>query len=147
MQAGKCTKHYPKRYNESTTLDDEGYTVYRRRNNGASVKKNGVVIDNCYVVPYNHRLLLKNQAHINVEWCNQSKAVKYLFKYINKGNDRVTAGFMSNRIDSVDTLNVDEIQQYYDCRYVSASEASWRIYGNEIHFRYPSVKRLSFPLA
>lgn len=89
---------------------------------------------------------MKYQAHINVEWCNQSRAVKYLFKYINKGNDRVTAGFIRNRNDSVDTLNVDEIQQYYDCRYVSASEASWRIYGNEIHFRYPSVERLSFHL-
>ncbi|XP_038711762.1 uncharacterized protein LOC120005956 [Tripterygium wilfordii] len=74
-----------------TTISDDGFAIYRRRNDGHVVVKSGVELDNRFVVPYNKGLLLKYQAHINVEWCNRSRAIKYLFKYINKGPDRVRA--------------------------------------------------------
>ena len=41
---------------------------------------------------------------------------------------------------------MDEIQEYYDCRYLSACEAAWRIYGFDIHYRFPPVERLPFHL-
>ncbi|KAL4300849.1 hypothetical protein AHAS_Ahas17G0242000 [Arachis hypogaea] len=41
---------------------------------------------------------------------------------------------------------VDEIQNYYDCRYISACEASWRLFGFEIQFKEPNVIRLPFHL-
>ncbi|XP_074377008.1 uncharacterized protein LOC141718524 [Apium graveolens] len=37
---------------------------------------------------------------------------------------------------------VDEIKTYLDGRYICASEASWRIFAFDIHFRNPSVERL-----
>ncbi|XP_035845824.1 uncharacterized protein LOC110943497 [Helianthus annuus] len=40
----------------------------------------------------------------------------------------------------------DEIKEYYDCRYISACEASWRIFSNEVNYRSPSVMRLPFHL-
>ncbi|XP_057808815.1 uncharacterized protein LOC131023286 [Salvia miltiorrhiza] len=83
-------------------------------------------------------------AHINVEWCNQSRSIKYLFKYINKGNDRVTASFYKSTDDGHMEKNVDEVNMYYDCRYISPCEAAWRIFGFEIQYKDPPVERLSF---
>ena len=90
MINGKCTKHFPKIFYEETIIDEEGFPVYRRRNDGITIEKNGILLDNWYVVPYNVDLLLKYQSHLNVEWCNRSRSIKYLFKYINKGLDRAT---------------------------------------------------------
>ncbi|CAN1837203.1 ATP-dependent DNA helicase pif1 [Linum perenne] len=91
MAAEKCTKHYPKKYNPETTIDEDGFPRYRRREDGRTIEKNGVHLDNRYVVPYNRYLLLRFDAHINVEFCNKSRAIKYLFKYINKPPDRTMA--------------------------------------------------------
>jgi len=91
MKEGKCSRFYPKMFQPQTILDSNGYPVYRRRNDGRTISKNGVIIDNIYIVPYNAKLLRKYQAHINIEWCDQNNSIKYLFKYINKGYDRVAA--------------------------------------------------------
>lgn len=42
----KCTKKFPKAFNERTTFDANGYPVYRRRDDGKTIEKNGVSIDN-----------------------------------------------------------------------------------------------------
>ena len=65
------------------------FPIHRRRNTGIGVTKNGAKLDNKYVVPYNTNLLVQFDAHINVETCNYSKLVKYLFKYVHKGSNRV----------------------------------------------------------
>ncbi|XP_061347837.1 uncharacterized protein LOC133293306 [Gastrolobium bilobum] len=106
MKNGHCSKKFPKKFCSRTFIDDDGFPHYRRRNDGSVVKKNGVELDNRYVVPYNAKLLLKYQTHINVEYTCQSSAIKYLFKYIHKGKDKVTAAI--NHSD-------DEIKMFYDC--------------------------------
>ncbi|KAK9733232.1 hypothetical protein RND81_04G053500 [Saponaria officinalis] len=146
MVGSKCSKHFSKKYTLRTTVDAEGYPLYKRRDNGAFVEKNGVHLDNGYVVPYNPKLLLKYRAHINIERCNQSRSIKYLFKYINKGFDRVTVQSMQRCSSGQNPDKIDEIQQYYDCQYISPCEAVWRIFGFEIHYRTPPVQRLNFHL-
>ncbi|XP_019161444.1 PREDICTED: uncharacterized protein LOC109158079 [Ipomoea nil] len=146
MVKGRCSKHYPKRFVECSTFDDDGYPLYRRRENGRTITKNGISLDNRYVVPHNRHLLLKYKAHINVEWCNQSRSIKYLFKYVNKGHDRVTTEFYKTNNAEDAGKTVDEINMYYDCRYISPCEAVWRLFGFDIQLRAPSVERLSFHL-
>jgi len=139
MINGKCSKHFPKMFSQETTVDEEGYPIYRRRDDGRFIEKDNVNLDSRYVVPYNRDLIVKYQAHINIEWCNKSRSIKYLFKYIHKGDDRAIA-----KVTATD--NNDEIQVYLDARYLSAGEASWRIFGFELQHREPSVQRLQFHL-
>ncbi|KAH1133303.1 hypothetical protein GLYMA_05G078600v4 [Glycine max] len=148
MKEGKCSRLYPKQFQPQTLLDSNGYPVYRRRNNGHSISKNGVIIGNRYVVPYNPKLLKKYRAHINIEWCNQSTSIKYLFKYINKGYDRVTTVMLSDSDNAAQNVNIqnDELKEYLDCRYISPCEAAWRIFAFPIHGRKPAIERLYFHL-
>jgi hypothetical protein len=80
--------------------------------------------------------------------------VKYLYKYVYKGHDRVLAvvqpeaGAMSATapqaaIGGADGNNVpaarDEVQNYLDGRYVSASEACHRLFAFDLHDMHPNV--------
>ncbi len=107
-----------------------------------------VELDNRWVVLHNVYLLTKYNAHINVEVCNNIHVIKYLFKYIYKGHDRATVE-ISHQSDNATEGNVvetDEIKKYLDCRYVSASEATWRIFKFDMHEWFPSIERLQYHL-
>ncbi|GJU82851.1 ATP-dependent DNA helicase PIF1-like protein [Tanacetum coccineum] len=148
---GKCSKHYPKQFYTETVLDEDGYPIYHRRDNKASFKKGKFTFDNRHVVPHNRYLLLKYQAHINVEWCNRSKAIKYLFKYLNKGPDRATIVIQENvrkgdHVTAEKVVAVDEINNYLNCRYLAPCEAVWWLFSFDIHYSYPSVMKLNFHL-
>jgi hypothetical protein len=100
------------------------------------------------VVSHNVYLSTKYDAHINVEVCNNIRAVKYLFKYVYKGHDHATVE-ISRQNDNATKGNVvetDEIKKYLDCHYVSTSEAAWRIFKFTMHEWFPTVERLKYHL-
>ncbi|XP_076910145.1 uncharacterized protein LOC143567661 [Bidens hawaiensis] len=143
----KCTKNFLKNFQDETSVDTDGFSLYRRRDNGAFVQKSDIKLDNRRVVPYNIKLLKRYQAHINVEWCNQGSSIKYLFKYINKEPDRATMYFANGgEGKNNEDRHIDEIKEFYDCGYLSACEASWRIFAYDVHYRVPAVMRLPFHL-
>ncbi|XP_057453106.1 uncharacterized protein LOC130744967 [Lotus japonicus] len=146
MTDGKCSKFFPKKFQESTIIDDDGYPVYKRRDTGVYVDKKGIRMDNSFVVPYNPQLLMLYNGHINVEYCNKSNAIKYLFKYVSKGPDRVNVEISNQNKDCTETEVKDEIKQYYDCRYLTPCEAVWRTLKLFIHVKWPSVKKVTFHL-
>lgn len=151
MKNGRCSKGFPKPFQNETTVDENGFAVYKRPDNGTFVQKGNVRLNNQWVVPYNMNLLKKFQAHINVEWCNKGIFVKYLFKYVTKGADRskVYLERIRNGEDAPqdhETETRNEVKEYLDCRYICEHDACWRIFGFDIHRHFPPVQRLSVHL-
>ncbi|XP_012829434.1 PREDICTED: uncharacterized protein LOC105950612 [Erythranthe guttata] len=125
MRDGHCKNHFPKEFSDHTTAGKNGYAAYRRRDDGQRVLVRNVLLDNRFVVPYCPFLLSKFDCHINVEICADAKLVKYLYKYIHKGHDKIAYNVVPNA-----SVNIcDEIQDYQDGRWICAPEACWRIYG------------------
>ena len=79
--------------------------------------------------------------------CTTVSAVKYLYKYVYKGHDRVIVGFrrLNDNEAAHGTINeqVDEISNFLDARYISASESCWRIFHFPLHDQFPSIQRLT----
>ncbi|XP_057247450.1 uncharacterized protein LOC130589855 [Beta vulgaris subsp. vulgaris] len=118
---------------------NDSYPLYRRREDRPPVplrQNSRIKVDNRWVVPYNPFLLLKYDCHVNLEICSSIKCVKYLYKYIHKGSDRV----------SMEVKNGDEIAQYVDARWICAPVAFWKIYKFPLTRMYPSVDRLQVHL-
>ncbi|CAA7059783.1 unnamed protein product [Microthlaspi erraticum] len=110
-------------------------------------------LDNRNVVPHKLSLLRKYKAHINVEWCCKTSAIKYLFKYIAKGVDKATIAIESSKKESKkksgdksEKQPINEINEYLDCRFLSAYEAAWRLFGFPVHHNEPAVIKLTIHL-
>ncbi|CAN6372728.1 unnamed protein product [Urochloa humidicola] len=141
MVNGECSKSYPKEYCDKTVVLQNGHIQYARPKNGITTKKNGIDVDNQFVVPHNVDLLVKYEAHINIERVNRDGMEKYLFKYFTKGPDCARIGLQSSS-----NQVVNEIQNYLACRCIAPNEAGWRLLEFEIHYTDPSVERLTVHL-
>ncbi|KAL5556293.1 hypothetical protein UlMin_038529 [Ulmus minor] len=139
---GVCRSHYPKSYVLQTSFGEDSYPKYKRCNNNKKVKVRGHYLDNQWVVPYNPYLVAKFDCHINVEICSTIKAVKYLYKYVYKGYDRIS--FCINAKD--DIIDIDEIKRFQSTRWIYPPKEMWRIYGFILYEIYPSVISLQLHL-
>ena len=158
MRDGYCRYNFPKDYKSKTEMSEDGYPLYRRRSpeeGGNSIQKwrnnRRITYTNADVVPYNKYLLFKYNCHINVEYCHSVNAIKYHLKYINKGLDSATftvddANPSSDVSQDSNETETNEVQEYLNNRYVSPGEGCWRLRGNEVAGRKPSVSRLQIHL-
>lgn len=139
MKQGNCKKGFPKSFCNNTMQGNDSYPLYRRRQDATPIplrENSRVNVDNRWVVPYNPWLLNKYDCHINVEICSSIKSVKYLYKYIHKGSDKV----------SMEVHKGDEIAQFVDARWICAPEALWKFYKFPMTRMNPSVERLQVHL-
>jgi hypothetical protein len=148
MKNGKCSKKFPKRYQHETSVEENGFTVYKRSDNTLYIDKGGKRLDNGWVVLYNMFFLKKYQAHINVEWCNKGIFIKYLFKYVTKGPDRGKVYIERTRNGEAapydeQTKTNNEVKEYLDCRYICEQDACWWIFGFDIHRHHPAVESVT----
>ncbi|XP_054746013.1 uncharacterized protein LOC129250420 [Anastrepha obliqua] len=117
MIDGKCSKSYPRNLTAETITGNDGYPLYRRRSkddNGFTTKLRlrgeEIEIDNRWIVPYSPILSKTYKAHINVEYCNSVKSIKYICKNIHKGSDMAVFGAVAENSN-------DETTQYQMGRY------------------------------
>ena len=142
MSKQGCTKMFPKSFVKQTSVNPETGEVMLARpapeDGGHTMEiwcdkaKKHVTIDNTYIVPYNPVMLLKYQGHMNIEKVNSVKAVKYCYMYLAKGPDRII----------IQLNDPDEIKNFRDTSYTSASQAEWELQGNVLSYKYPNVTKL-----
>ncbi|XP_022003440.2 uncharacterized protein LOC110900870 [Helianthus annuus] len=137
-----CRFHYPRQFNEQMTQGEDSYPLYRRRDTGIEVDLRGQTLDNRWVVPYNPRLLMMFNCHMNVEVCSSIKSVKYLFKYVYKGHDKQVI-----QVDQSEPgVVINEIKRFQDARYISPPEAMWLIFSFSLSQIFPAVLALQLHL-
>ncbi|KAH9618152.1 hypothetical protein KSS87_022808 [Heliosperma pusillum] len=142
MKDGWCKNNYPRAFADTTTNGRDSYPIYRRRDTGVHVNVRGSQLDNRWVVPYNPFLSAKYDCRLNVEICSTIKVVKYMYKYVYKGHDRVSFALT----DSSSQSSFDEITAYQSARWISPPEAAWRIYGFHLNEIHPNVVPLQLHL-
>ncbi|XP_074323560.1 uncharacterized protein LOC141660472 [Apium graveolens] len=137
------------RYYARTMFDKSGFPLYKHRRQNITINIRNAELDNQWVVPYNRDLLVKYQCHINIEICSHARSLKYLFKYSLKDHDTATVQVTRKKHRRSAENNeecVDEIQAYFDKRYICGAESAYRIFGFPIHHRTFFVERLPFHL-
>ena len=79
---------------------------------------------------------MKFNCHMNVEVCTTVKSVKYIFKYIHRGNGAAHIQIRQNY------LNHDEILQHLNARYVVPHQAVFRIMQYKMREKSHTIIRL-----
>jgi hypothetical protein len=144
-----CRFNYPHPLQPTTTIDVEGRVHYRRRQIGDEM-----------VVPHCLALLRKFQCHINFEVASSSHIFQYLFKYIHKRKHdhhctvfalilvqfRVAGDNTRYKVTTSAETRINEIEEFWDTRYLSAGEAAWRIMGFHVTKKEPAVTALPIHL-
>ena len=121
---GKCIYGFPQPVRPQTVVDEYGRVKYRRRSE-----------QDAWITSYIPALLRLLQCHIHVDVCFTANVVLYLYKYLYKGPD--TTKF--NIIEGEAIPRRSEIDDYQNARYLSSTEAAWRILRYHITTNSPSV--------
>ncbi len=130
-----CIKCFPREFNETTTVNINGYRIYRRRR----IMDDEIItwgsnnrFDNRQIVLYNPFLTRLFKIYINVEVCTTMKTVKYIYKYIYKEHDKAT----------LQIHEINKITRYMTCRYINSTQAIQSILEFSTHEEWPTVIRL-----
>lgn len=77
--------------------------------------------NNTHVIPYNPGLSRNYRCHVNIEVTTGIKAVKYIYKYIYRGDDRAMV-----RVDTGEQVPraPNELRVFTDSRFICARQAA-----------------------
>lgn len=103
----------------SSSIDPERpYPKYRR-----------LTKDDLHVVTYNPQILMDFKGHVNVEFAGSSHCVLYLFKYLYKGRNKVSAVAKKRS----DEKTLDSIDLFIRGNYLCSMDACWRLLGYQTY--------------
>lgn len=141
-RGGKCIYDFPQTLRTISSVDEHGRMHLRRRHQ-----------DDRWVVSYIPRLSREMNCHIHVDVCSNVNVVMYLYKYLFKGVDYARARLQERDSNGRSGLHddsaketEDELTDYVNCRYLSSSEAMYRILGMNITKKQPAVVALAVHL-
>nr|GEW55540.1 DNA helicase [Tanacetum cinerariifolium] len=89
IKGDKCSKKFPKKFNQKTFFDENDHVYHQRRDITVSATRNEFQLDNSYVVPYNRNMLLAFRAHINVKYCGWKLHAKHWVYSVTTRNGRL----------------------------------------------------------
>lgn len=110
---------------EQTTVDDFSRCHYRKRHEGDAWTSSTIPL-----------LLLAWEGHVHVDFVFSVNIIFDVFKDLVKGVDRALI-----RLRTAD--QPDDLDGWFNARFVSICEATWRIFGMDITRKYPAVLSLS----
>ncbi|KAE8229400.1 hypothetical protein CF326_g5630 [Tilletia indica] len=130
---GQCVYGFPQPITAETHLDPHTHRiVYRRRTE-----------EDTMIAQYSPLLLLLWNGHCHIDIAMSPHTFIYMFKYISKGPD-----YAAYRLNHAQNPNAEQTAEsvaadYINARYLSATEAMWRIYGFDLSSKSPTVIRLA----
>ena len=71
---------------------------------------------------------------MNVEDCSTVRSVKYIYKYVYKGYDCATIEIGRVNAENNSQIQIEEIQEFLNGRYIGSTEAAWRIFEYQMHY-------------
>nr|XP_027098996.1 uncharacterized protein LOC113718280 [Coffea arabica] len=92
--------------------------------------------------PYLHSLVLKHMVHGPCGVLNPNCPLKYIYKYIYKGHDKVMYQITSQQTENI----IDEIRNFQSARWICAPESMWRIFAFDLTNIHPSVMTMHLHL-
>ncbi|KAH1069204.1 hypothetical protein GYH30_006697 [Glycine max] len=115
-------------------LDHDVYHVSKRRDIGLEIKKGEYFLDNRFVVSYNKQLLLLFNAHINVEWYNQSRSIKIFSFDINHSEPSIEGLPFHFPDEQVVGYRDDDPIQEVNQKYLEAINLTYSYFPREIFY-------------
>lgn len=130
-KAGTCQYEFPLPLEENTRFDEAGKIYYRRRKE-----------EDRWVVSHIPGLIRALQTHIHTEVCSNVGIVMYLYKYLFKGPDKARVAVVQTDADgnSNEDQVFNELDNFAQSRYLSSSEACWRIFSLQVTSKDPAVE-------
>ncbi|KAE8233648.1 hypothetical protein CF326_g1310 [Tilletia indica] len=128
---GRCVWGFPHAITAETTVDPvTERVIYRRR-----------TAEDQMIAQYPPLILLAWEGHAHIDFSVSLESFVYIFKYIHKGPDYVDFRFAEPAQDFQEAASRAG-DDYIRARYLSATEATWRIMALDLTSKTPSVARL-----